>query len=93
MFFSLVIISYYNFSNELNLDLPFYRRKHRCQSHKGNICSQTFKQEGHKAARRMMGRESNQYLRDTNGLQNQLAKRPNSTLYSKEKLAGCTLVD
>jgi len=35
-----------------------------------------------------MGRESNQYLRDTNGLQNQLAKRPNSTLYSKEKLAG-----
>ena len=47
-----------NFSNELNLNFPFYKRQQRYQSHKLNIHSHIGRQNCHESAKRMSNKES-----------------------------------
>ena len=83
-----------NFSNELNLNFPFYKRQQRYQSHKWNIHSHIGRQNCHESAKRMSNKESPTTTSPHTGSiasdahQNQQAARPSDTQCSQTVLSG-----
>ena len=83
-----------NFSNELNLNFPFYKRQQRYQSHEWNIHSHTGRQNCHKSAKRMSNKESPATTSQHKGSaasgahHNQQAACPSDTQCSQTVLSG-----